>query len=119
MIRFGGIEICSVTKTIRNGSLVMDCTANKGSRGGPAATARFKAFKWLLCADGNGLSRAALFDLVYGDDPNGGPECGLNVFDVSFCQSWGTAMRQLEVALKKEKRAGQVYMRMVPVAHVV
>jgi hypothetical protein len=108
MIRFGQIEICNVKMTIRNGERFME---NFG------APVRFKAFKHLLLADYNGLSRERIFDLIYTDCPDGGPLAGWHMIDVRLWQ-WRDRIKALDVEIKRQKRGGEMFMRMVPV-HVV
>lgn len=119
MIRFGQIEICGHTKTIRNGARMMRCRSYAGNkRSFREAWVRFKVFKYLLLADGRGMTRSALFDLVYAGDPNGGPVKGVHIFDTQF-RNWKKHLAHLDVTIKREKRGGEMYLRMVPVSHVV
>lgn len=115
MIRFGQIEINGKTKQIRNGPYSLSCSYKPG--GGPTPHIRFKAFKYLLCANGNGISREQLFELVYKDQD--GPLAAHKVFDIRFIE-WAPYFRQLGMQLRREKRGGTIYFRLVPVQqHVV
>src|ERR1700753_1396330 len=100
MIHFGQITICSASKTIWNGVHELRCAS--GANGGPEAVARFKTFKYLLCANGNGLAVTKLFELVYGDDPEGGPVMGTHIFYVHFA-NWEGVMSRMRLAIKREK----------------
>ena len=118
MIRFGKIEICGTKKFIKVGDRWMLCCGNRNGLGSPEAITRFKAFKYLLLANGNGMTREQLFDLVYGHLENGGPNRGPGIFDTKFNQ-WQGWFEYLHVEVKREKRGGKQFLRMVPIADVV
>ena len=110
MIRYGNISICSKTRTITHGARRHGFINPTNGR---PAHIRFKTIKHLLLADANGLTREQLFDHIYGDDVEGGPETGIHVFDVWF-QQWVPLLKKLHLKIHREKRSGMMYLRLIP-----
>ena len=110
MIRFDQITIDASTMTIRNGNRAMYFAKARG----PEANVRFKIFKYMLLTDGRGISKERLFEAVYSGDPEGGPISGTAIIDIALW-NWGARIHNLGFEVKREKRAGTIYLRMVPV----
>ena len=61
-------------------------------------------------------SRGDLYERIYGDHPEGGPDMGIYIWDVRF-QQWKPAIKRLSLQLIRWKRAGIMFFQLVP--HVV
>ncbi len=116
MIRFGEISICSKTKTIkRGGVLIVNGGKRHGSAGEPTKR-RFEFLKHLLLSAPRGLTADEAFDLVYGHDAGGGPDAGRHVLQIMICQ-WRRRglLRRALLREVKERRIGRVYYSVVPI----
>jgi DNA-binding response OmpR family regulator len=67
----------------------------------------FDAFSALILQPG--LTRTELFERVYGEREDGGPEMGVHIFDVHFGRSWRRYFELLGVKLVRERRSGHMY----------
>lgn len=103
MIRFGTVTIDRKRKVISNGMRQHqfgDC--NNGNH----AFATFELLQHLLLAGGK--TSRELFDLIYGNDPNGGPLGWWTVINVLICQRLQKTgiLEKLGMDLRAEKCNG-------------
>lgn len=104
MIRHNGITIVN----LRNGGLCVNHRKHRWVFHKPNEKRMWRAL--LL---GGGLTRDRLIDIIYGDDPEGGPLRARNVIDVRLAQ-WKPRFKALGLRLHKEKRGGQMHLELVP-----
>ena len=107
MIRHNGIEIDRKAQIIRHRG--KQKFFDRRWLGGSKPTA-FRLWEALIIGDCN---RPQLFELLYGDDADGGPEQGLNILNVkvALCRRQFAA---LELKWVSEKRGGLAYWRLIP-----
>jgi len=98
MIRFGDITVCRDSRTIMNG--VRQYRWQNNTR----RLIQFKFMQHLIL--GGGLTLGQLFDLLYGDDPDGGPDKGIELIRVMLCHM-AASLKALDLRLLKENRGGQ------------
>jgi len=104
VIRHKGIEIDQKNRTIKVGDRLRHFTRI----GAHSCTPRndgyfFKAVCHLIL---NGwTSRQELFDYIFGDDENGGPDSGLKSLDVQF-HYWQPKLNAVGMHIVRDKRAG-------------
>ena len=114
MIGTNGIQIDLVGKVITHNGNVYVCVARGGSTGRSGVTPdkQFETLKMLIMSP-RGISRGQLFDHLYGDDEDGGPDVGPNIFSVRFTQ-WAKQFADLELELYKETRNGVMFYKLLP-----
>ena len=105
MIRHNGIEISLVSRTIWHRKHVRRFNA------GPHSV-EFEI--WCLLLLGGGQNRWQIFDSVYGDDPEGGPDSGPHMIDVRI-QQFKKKFAAMEFHLVKDRRASRTYWRLEPI----
>jgi hypothetical protein len=106
VIRHNGIEIDNDSRAIRIGEYVRKFKSSKGK------DIRFTAIKHLLLCGPNGASRDDLWNLCYGHCYNGGPNAGLQYFDILFHQM-RPKIKAMGLDFTKEKRSGTQYYRLI------
>ena len=109
MIRHNGITLDESAWQIKLDDRVVDFTNLNG-----LGKVQFRFVKYLLLAGPTGVTREALFDHVYGDDPEGGPLYGHHIFDVMLIQC-KKHFASLGVECRRERRAGKMYLRLARV----
>jgi hypothetical protein len=103
VIRYNGIEIDSGAQEIRHrGRKWAACRKE---------TTTFLGLQSLIC--GGGLSTAQMFWIMYGDDPDGGPDLGYRVVGIRLNQ-WRPFFGALALELRKVKTAGVVFYSLEP-----
>jgi hypothetical protein len=77
----------------------------------------FKSLTYLIL--GGGVSRAQLFWHIYGNDPEGGPIAGPQIFSIRFYQ-WAEQgiFRHLDLQLRTQRISGVSFYELVPTYHV-
>lgn len=104
MIRYRGITIDRETMTIRHAGHTAQFVR-------PDQRVKFGIMKLLILS--NGIGAKKLFDLIYGDDPDGGPLEGPHVMHIKFKQ-WAATFAVLNLQLVNKKAAGIVRYELVP-----
>lgn len=113
MIRYQGIEIDRKAATISHKGYVYNLKGDRHQGGGRAKIqVQFTALQALILHP-EGMTVGQLFDHVYGDREDGGPDRGPGIFNVCFNQ-WRKIFIGLNLCLHKEKKAGLIYYRLVP-----
>lgn len=114
MIRHNGIEIDKATRTITHRGRTRQFQEHIVGEGHSIV---FKSLAHLIL--GGSISRAQLFWFIYGDDPDGGPDKGPQLFCIRFHQ-WETQgiFRELDLEMRRVKIAGVVFYELVPTYHV-
>ena len=103
VIRYNGIEIDSRSQEITHrGRRWSSCREN---------TSTFVGLQSLIC--GGGLSTAQMFWIMYGDDPDGGPDLGHHVVHIRLTQ-WRPFFAALALELRKVKLAGVIFYSLEP-----
>jgi hypothetical protein len=103
VIRYNGIEIDSRAQEVRHRGRVWSACREE--------TSTFVGLQSLIC--GGGLSTAQLFWIMYGDDPEGGPDLGHHVIHIRLCQ-WRKFFEALALELRRVKTAGVIFYSLEP-----
>ncbi len=103
VIRYKGIEVDPVGLEMRH----------RGRKWTPLRkkSLTFRGLQSLIC--GGGLSTAQLFWIMYGNDPEGGPDAGHHILLIWFCK-WKDIFKQLDLELHSVKIAGVLFYRLEP-----
>ena len=109
MIRCKGIEIDRANAVITHG--IAKVHFGGRWREGVLRGKKFMLVQHLILS--GGVTKKQLFDLFYGDDPDGGPLDGFHIFDIYMSQIKSYIVR-LHLHMHKEKRGGETYYRLEP-----
>lgn len=107
MIRHNGIEIDRVRQIIHHGNLKRRFSR---ARIGGHAPVMFKMWEALILGD---CTREQLFNLLYGDCPEGGPVNGYNILNVRV-SAQQKAFAAMGLKWVSEKRGGIAHWSLVP-----
>lgn len=104
MVRHNGIELVPDARTIRH--------RGREWRSHRENSQVYRAIEALIL--GGELSLPQLFWIVFGHDPEGGPNEGPHIFCIRFGQ-WRPIFKQLDLEMRKTRIASVTFYQLVPV----
>lgn len=108
MIRHNGIELDRVRQIIRHRGKEKKFSTILAAGAKPVA---FRFWEALILGE---CTRQQLFEILYGHDPEGGPNGGHNILNVRVCM-WRHQFAAMELYWHCEKRGGIAHWCLLPV----